>query len=215
MYPTILFDLDGTLTDSGLGITKAVSYALRRWDIIEEDRARLDRFVGPPLDASFREFYGFSEEDSKKAVWVFREYYNDIGVYENEVYPGVRELLHSLRESGRTLAVATSKPEYLALRVLEHFGLRDYFDQVTGATPDEKRILKADVIRCALEGMGVTDKRDVVMVGDRKHDVEGARANGLDSIGILYGYGSREELEEAGATYIAPTAADILRCVEQ
>ena len=213
MYNTILFDLDGTLTDPGIGITNSVAYALKKHGIEVTDRTKLYPFIGPPLLDSFQRFYGFSEEQSEQAVADYREYFREKGLFENEVYSGVEELLQHLKESGKRLIIATSKPEEFAVRILEHFGLAKYFDHIVGATMDSSRSKKGDVIAYALEVCGITDKTDVVMVGDREHDVLGAKENGLDSVGVLYGYGSCEELEKAGATCVAETVEDILRFV--
>ena len=213
MYEYILFDLDGTLTDPGIGITNSVAYALKRWNIEVENRKSLYRFIGPPLQDSFREYYGFSQEDALRAVDVYREYFREKGLYENEVYPGVEKLLQVLKEQGKTLILATSKPEEFAVRILRHFGLDRYFTVMAGATMDPSRSKKGDVIAYALRESGVTEVSKAVMIGDREHDIFGAKQNGLDSIGVLFGYGDREELEKAGATYIAATVEDILNHV--
>ncbi|MBP3646701.1 MAG: HAD family hydrolase [Clostridia bacterium] len=213
MYEYVLFDLDGTLTDPGLGITNSVAYALKRWNIEVQDRKALYRFIGPPLQDSFQEYYGFSAEDAMRAVDVYREYFREKGLFENEVYPGVEEMLKSLKAQGKTLIVATSKPEVFAIRILKHFQLDGYFTVIAGATMDSSRSRKGDVIAYALKEAGVTDLSKAVMIGDREHDIIGAKQNGLDSIGVLFGYGDREEMEKAGATYIAPTVEDILSFV--
>ena len=213
MYQTILFDLDGTLTDPGLGITNSVMHALRKWGIEVTDRESLYRFIGPPLQDSFMQYYGFSAEDAEKSVAYYREYFREKGLYENEVYPGVEKLLADLKAAGKTLAVATSKPEEFATRILKHFQLDGWFDVIAGATMDSSRSKKADVIAYCLDRLGVNDLAQVVMVGDREHDIIGAKKVGVDSIGVLVGYGSREELEAAGATYIAQTIPDVLKAV--
>ena len=213
MYEYILFDLDGTLTDPGLGITNSVAYALKRWNIEVEDRKSLYKFIGPPLQDSFAQYYGFSAQDALRAVDVYREYFREKGLFENEVYPGVESMLKALKEQGKTLILATSKPEEFAIRILKHFHLDGYFTVMAGATMDTSRNKKGDVIAYALREAGVLDKSKAVMVGDREHDVIGANQNGLDSIGVLFGYGDRDELEKAGATYIAPTVEDILKYV--
>ena len=192
MYHTILFDLDGTLTDSGPGITNSVAYALKKWNIEEKDINVLRKFVGPPLDASFAKYYGFSKEKCVQAIQYYREYYLTKGIYENQVYDGMEELLKWLRDTGRRAIVATSKPEPSAIHVLEYFHMDSYFDIIAGATMDGSRVEKSDVIRYALDRAGIRDLSGVVMVGDRENDIQGAKANGLDSIGVLYGYGSRE-----------------------
>lgn len=215
MYHTILFDLDGTLTDSGPGITNSVAYALKKWNIEEKDINVLRKFVGPPLDASFAKYYGFSKEKCVQAIQYYREYYLTKGIYENRVYDGMEELLKWLRDTGRRAIVATSKPEPSAIHVLEYFHMDSYFDIIAGATMDGSRVEKSDVIRYALDRAGIRDLSGVVMVGDRENDIQGAKANGLDSIGVLYGYGSREELEEAGAMQIAETVEDLRGCIGQ
>ncbi|MBR5268204.1 MAG: HAD family hydrolase [Lachnospiraceae bacterium] len=213
MYQNILFDLDGTLTDPGMGITNSVMYALKKFKIDVEDRTSLYRFIGPPLKGSFEEFYGFSEEQSELAVQYYREYFKKQGMLENEVYDGIPELLKQLREKNKTLIVATSKPEPFTLEILRHFQLLDYFNFVAGATMDDTRNKKSDIIRYALESCHITDKSTAVMIGDRKHDIIGAKENGLDSIGVLFGYGDYEELKAAGATYIAETPMSVFQFV--
>ncbi len=208
-YDFILFDLDGTLTDPGLGITNSVMHALKKYGIEVEDRTSLYKFIGPPLIDSFEKYYGFSHEEAAKSVDYYREYYKDKGIYENAVYDGVEELLKSLREKGKKIILATSKPEPFAKEILRHFGLEKYFLFAAGSTMSETRTNKAEVIEYALSECGITDKSAVVMIGDREHDIIGANKNGIDSIGVLFGYGSREELESAGATYIAETVENI------
>ena len=202
MYQTILFDLDGTLTNSELGITNSVAYALGKFGIEVPDKKALRVFIGPPLQDSFERFYGFSKEECLKAIDYYHEYFSEKGLYENEVYPGVPDLLTSLKQAGKQLIVATSKPEEFSVQILKHFGLFDYFDFVAGATMDRKRSKKSDVIQYALGQNQITDLAHAIMIGDREYDVFGAQAQKLDSIGVLYGFGSREELETAGASYI-------------
>ncbi len=211
MYQYILFDLDGTLTNSELGITKSVQHALKKFGIEVEDRTVLRPFIGPPLGESFQIYYGLSKEESEKAIEYYRERFSVKGLYENEVYPGVKKMLQDLKESEKKLIVATSKPEKFTMIILEHFDLLKYFDFVAGATLDGSRGEKADVIRYALEMSGINDKSEVIMVGDRKFDILGAKENGLVSMGVLYGFGDREELMEAGADYIVDTAEDIAK----
>ena len=210
MYDIILFDLDGTLTDPGVGITNSVAHALAHWNIEVTDRATLYKFIGPPLSDSFMRYYGFSEEDAMHAITVYREYFSVKGLYENEVYPGIPELLKTLKAQGKTVVLATSKPEKFAVEILRHFGLYDYFDIIAGASMDESRNKKADVIAYALSQMKDPDISKLIMIGDREHDVLGAKQFGIDSIGVLYGYGDRAEHEKAGATYIAEKVEDIL-----
>lgn len=212
-YDNILFDLDGTLTDPAEGITNSVAHALEKWNIRVEDKRELNKFVGPPLQAAFSQYYGFSEADAARCVEYYREYFRDRGIFENKVYDGIEELLTSLRAAGKRLIVATSKPEEFAVRILKHFSLYEYFDFVAGATMDSSRVKKADVISYALESCGITDTSGTLMVGDREHDVLGAKAMGIDCVGVLFGYGSLEELEAAGATYIAETVSDILKYI--
>jgi len=214
MYRNILFDLDGTLTDPGVGITSSVAYALEKFGIHVEDKRELYKFIGPPLVDSFQQYYGFSPEESRQAAAYYRERFQDIGIFENEVYPGIEELLRRLKESGRTVLVATSKPELFAKRILEHFSLLQYFDFVGGDTMDSTRSNKAAVIAYVLEQAGITDLNETVMVGDRLHDVAGAKKNNLPCIGVLFGYGSEEELKEAGAAYLAGTVEDIWKLVQ-
>ena len=213
MYQTILFDLDGTLTNSELGITNSVAYALGKYGIQVPDKKALRVFIGPPLQDSFERFYGFSKEECLKAIDYYHEYFSEKGLYENEVYLGVPDLLASLKQAGKQLIVATSKPEEFSIQILKYFGLYDYFDFVAGATMDRKRSKKSDVIQYALEQNRITDLAHTIMIGDREHDVLGAQAQKLDSIGVLYGFGSRKELEEAGATYIAQEVGEIAKII--
>lgn len=213
MYQFLLFDLDGTLTDPGLGITNSVRYALNKFHIEEPDRTALYRFIGPPLLDSFMEFYGFSREQSDLAIQYYREYFKVKGLYENQVYDGIPELLTALKERGRTLLLATSKPEEYAVEILKHFHLDHYFDFVAGATMDGSRSKKADVIAHALDLGKISRLSSAVMIGDREHDILGAGQMGLDSIGVLYGYGSEAELRAAGATYIAKDPAGLLSLI--
>lgn len=208
-YDIILFDLDGTLTDPGLGITNAVAHALHRFGIPVPPRTELYKFIGPPLVDSFMEYYGMTKEQADTAVVYYREHYRDTGLFENVVYDGIDAMLARLTAAGKTPVLATSKPEVFARRILEHFDLDRYFRFVAGATLDGSLSTKGDVIAHALNLCQPEDLRRVVMVGDRKHDILGAKENGLDSIGVLYGYGDRPELEQAGATYIAPTVAEL------
>lgn len=204
---TLFFDLDGTLTDPMLGITKSVQYALKKSGILEEDLWNLTKFIGPPLAESFQRFYGMTEEEAKQAVVNYREYFAPTGKFENVVYDGIPEMLDSLKKEGFLLAVATSKPEVFAKDILVHFDLIKYFDFVGGALFDGREN-KADVVAYVLESMDVS-KDDVVMVGDREHDILGAAKNGLDSVGVLYGYGDREEHEKAGAGHIVETVEEL------
>lgn len=209
----LFFDLDGTLTDSSEGITKGVMYSLAKFGLQEQDQETLLKFIGPPLKDSFMKYYNFSEEESKKAIIYYREYYQDKGIFENKVYPGIEDVLIALKQAGKKLVVATSKPEEFAKRILEHFGLSDYFEYIAGAGMDGSRIRKAEVIEYAMESCGITEPEQVLMIGDREHDVLGAKEAGLDCMGVLYGFGNRQELEEAEAAYIVETVADIERII--
>ena len=201
MKQYLLFDLDGTLTDPMVGITSSVQYALEKFGIHVKYLKDLIPFIGPPLDDSFQEFYGLSKEDAGKAVEYYREYFAPKGIFENEVYPGIPEMLSRLVEAGFTLIAATSKPAVFAKQILEHFGLSDYFSFVGGSELDGTRKRKAEVIAYILETCEIKPK-DAIMIGDRKHDIEGAKLCGLESVGVLYGYGSEEELSKAGADHI-------------
>ena len=215
MYQLVLFDLDGTLTDPGVGITNSVAHALKKFGLAVPERAALYKFIGPPLHESFERYYGFSQEQAQTAVAYYREYFREKGIYENFVYDGVEELLKALRGAGRTLAVATSKPEVFAKQILDHFHLDPYLTYVAGANLDGTRTRKDQVIACALRGCGVEAPAAAVMVGDREYDILGARKQGLDSIGVLYGYGGQTELQTAGATHLAARPGDIFSLVTE
>ncbi len=213
MYDYLLFDLDGTLTDPAIGITNSVMHALRKCGIEVSDRSELFCFIGPPLSASFKKYYGFSDEDALVCVEYYREYFRDRGIFENKVYDGIPELLEQLKNEGKTLILATSKPESFAKQILEYFDLEKYFDLIVGASMDESRNKKEDVIRYALTTANISDLKKVVMIGDREQDIIGAKINCLDSIGVLYGYGDLNEHTLAGATYIAEEVIDILQYI--
>ena len=193
-YQFCLFDLDGTLTDPGIGITNSVMYALKKYNIHVADRSELYSFIGPPLQDSFRKYYGFSKEQANQAVEYYREYFRAGGIYENSVYDGIPELLEDLKREKITIALATSKPHEFAIRILQHFELYQYFDYYGAATMDGSIRRKTDVIARLLEQFGDIDKSTVLMIGDRDQDIAGAKANGLHSAGVLWGYGSEEEL---------------------
>ena len=199
----ILFDLDGTLTDPEEGITKSLQHALSFIDIKVEDRSILKRHIGPPLADGLREFFGLDDGQIEEVIGHFREYFVDKGIFMNYKYEGIEELLDSLVKAGKTLIVATSKPEVLAERILKHFNLDQYFTDICGSNLDETRSKKGEVIAYALEENGIKEKEQVVMIGDRLHDILGAKENDIASIGVLYGFGSREEHVKAGADRIA------------
>ena len=212
-YKYILFDLDGTITESGPGIMNSVEYALNKMNREVGERDTLKKFIGPPLTESMEKYYGMSEEEALLGVKYYREYYHDKGIYENRVYDGLEEVLKKINEAGKQAIVATSKPEEYAKIIIDHFHLTKYFACVAGMEMDGGRGTKAQVITYALEKNDITDKSNVLMIGDREHDVIGAHENGLDCLGILYGFGSRKEFEEAGADYIRENVEDILQFV--
>ncbi len=203
------FDLDGTLTDSADGIVNSVIYALKSFGIEETDREALRSFVGPPLKDSFMERYGFSPEKAEEALNRFRERFTTIGIFENSLYPGIPKVLSAIRERGDRVILATSKPEVFAKRILDHFDLTQYFDHICGANLDESnRVEKEEVLQYALEKSGA-DPKASYMIGDRKYDMEAGRKLGFSTVGVLYGYGSREELETAGADVICETVEEL------
>ena len=213
MYQYLLFDLDGTLTDPGVGITNSVIYALHKFDIDISNRSKLYKFIGPPLKDSFKKYYGFSDEQSNLAIQYYREYFKKQGMFENEVYDGIHDLLIELKAKGKSLIVATSKPEAFAVEILQYFDLYKFFDFVAGATMDNERSKKADIIQYALNNCNISNKSSAIMIGDREHDIIGAKENGLDSIGVLFGYGTYNELKNIGATFITDTPMNILKYV--
>ena len=211
MIHTIFFDLDGTLTDSAPGIIHSVQYALKKYGI-EAEENDLRSFIGPPLVHSFQDRFGFDHDKALEAVAYYREYFTAGGMFENSVYPGVEEMLQKLKEEGLMLAVATSKPELFSKQILEHFALTRYFDFIGGAAMDETRTTKVEVLSYALQELQV-DPAKAVMIGDRENDMEAASLLGTESIGVLYGYGSKEELANAGAKVFADTPMDICRII--
>lgn len=209
MYQNVLFDLDGTLTDPGVGITNSVAYALQKYGIHVSQRSELYPFIGPPLRDSFEKFYGFSKEQAEEATAYYREYYKDKGIYENRLYEGIEETLKTLSDEGATLLVATSKPEQFALKILDHFSIRGYFSYVAGATMDGVRSKKSEIIDDALRKGKISDLSSAIMVGDREYDIRGAKQAGIASLGVLFGYGSLSELLSAGADYIVKQPEEI------
>ncbi len=210
-YKCLLFDLDGTLTDSAPGIINCLRHSLT---IMGFDMPEMpERFLGPPLYESFAEYCGMNREQVLEAVKIFRERYSTKGLFENSVYPDVPEMLEKLKGSGFRLMVATSKVDEYAERILDRFGIADYFEFIGGARIDGSRNEKWEVIEHVLSSMSITDRSSVLMIGDRKNDVAGAHKTGLECMGILWGYGSEEELRTAGADFIVHTpqeAADVL-----
>ncbi|MDO4622369.1 MAG: HAD hydrolase-like protein [Eubacteriales bacterium] len=210
MNKLIIFDLDGTLTDSAPGITNCARLALQKMGYPEYTQEELNTFVGPPLQVHFVEFAHMNAEQVDEAVRLFRERYDAVGKFENSVYPGIPELLKRLKKAGCLVTIATSKPEKFALQIADHFALTPYFDCIAGATMDESHNRKPLIIEDVLRSTGYLDKREqAVMIGDRKYDILGAKEKGIRSIGAAYGYGSREELEEAGADRIAASVEEL------
>ena len=211
MYKAIFFDLDGTLTESGEGITKSVQYALEKIGKPEEDLEKLKVFVGPPLMEQFMKYAGVDEATGRKAVEFYRERYEVKGIYENHPYEGVEKMLQELKRKGYILAVASSKPEYYVTQILDYFKLSSYFDVVVGSEMNGARTSKSEVIEEALKRINMSDKRnEVLMVGDKEHDVLGARAVGLDCVAVAYGYGTQEELTEANPLKIVDSVDELL-----
>lgn len=213
MKKIIFIDLDGTLTDSKPGVIGGVRYAAEAVGATMPPDDMLNCFIGPPLTASFEKYLGLIGEVNERALKAYREYYVRQGEFENSVYDGVEQMLERLKAVGCRLYVVTAKPEVFSKTIITHFGLDKYFDQVCGASMDKTRNNKKAVIRYAIEESKVTDLSEVVMVGDRSDDILGAKSEGLDSIGILYGYGSRAELEESGADWIAATPAEVAEII--
>jgi phosphoglycolate phosphatase len=212
-FEYILFDLDGTITDSGEGITKSVQYALKSFDIKVEKLKDLNKFIGPPLKDSFKKYYNFDDEKAELGLKKYREYYAEKGIFENSLYDGVVELLETLKKNNKTIILATSKPEVYAKQILEYFKVDKYFSFVAGSDFEETRVKKGEVIKYALEEAKISDLSKVVMIGDREHDIIGAKENNIKSIGVLYGYGDVVELTQARAEYIAKTPKEILNIV--
>ena len=211
----ILFDLDGTITDSSEGITKSVQHALKKLGIEENDQAMLRRFIGPPLDESFEKFYGFDKEKALKAVDYYRERYSDKGIYENVLFDGIADMLEGLKSDGYIIALATCKPE-----IYEYFNVDKYFDVAVGSELEggerrhKNQVIDEVFVRLAAAGLADTGslsetKSQSIMIGDRKDDILGAKASGIDSMGVRYGFAEEQELEIAGADYIVETVEDI------
>ncbi len=200
----IFFDMDGTLTEPFEGISKSIIYAAQSMGITVDDPDSLKCFIGPPLFSQFKEFFGFDDKQAENAVKEYRKRYSEIGWKECSLTEGTEKLLSDLNEKGYVLALATSKPEIFAVKILDYFNLSKYFDFVGGAQLEHTgRNEKADIIAYVLEKLGIADKSSVIMVGDRYHDIDGAKANGIRSLAVLCGYGSAEEFKEHGADFIA------------
>ncbi|MBO4783094.1 MAG: HAD hydrolase-like protein [Lachnospiraceae bacterium] len=214
MYKYIFFDLDGTLTQSEFGIMAAATKALNHFGIETPSQEILKKFIGPPLYVSFHDFYKLNEEDSQEAIKIYREYYVKEGVYQAPLYPGITEMLKELKNAGCTLMITTSKPETMAVTVAKNDGIFEYFDGIIGPALDEHDPNKAILIKRALKALGTDDSdkdflKNCLMIGDRFYDIEAACEIGIDSIGVLYGYGNEQELKEAGSTYIVKNVQDI------
>lgn len=208
-FHTIFLDLDGTIIDSEQGIVNSVIYALKKFGI-EKKREDLLSFIGPPLITSFQEYAGLTETEAEKAVEYYRENFGMKGVYEYQLYDGIQDLLRELKEDERRIVMATSKPENYAEIIAKDAGIGEYFDYICGSTMDGKRLIKEDVIEYALERCGLqAGDTSVIMVGDRKHDIIGAKAYHLASAGVLYGFGDMDELKSAGADYLFHTTTDL------
>lgn len=204
-YKYILLDLDGTVTDSAEGVINSVAYSLEKLGYPVKDKRTLMKFIGPPLTESFKDFYNFDDETTRLGVEYYREYYSVTGIFENKLYPGIEHLLKTLKSNGKTVILATSKPEVYAKRILDRFGVSEYFDLIAGSTLDAERNTKTDVLRYALKAADINSHDEALMVGDRKHDILGARDVGIKCAAILYGYGNEAEFKEYGADYIIDT----------
>ena len=217
MYKYVLFDLDGTLTDPSLGITNSIMHALEKMGRDVPPRESLYCFIGPPLAPAFQEFIGMTAEEAEQAVVFYRKYFSVNGLFENTPYDGITDALAKLKNNGITMAVATSKPEKFAARIVEHFGMADKFKLVCGATMDSSRSKKGDVIAYTLDQLGVAaeDKSSVLMIGDRHHDIDGAKENDLASMGVLWGFGDEEELKNAGADFIAHDMDEMVKFITE
>lgn len=214
-YKNIIFDLDGTLTDSGPGIRNAVRHALFRFGIEENDTANLNRFIGPPLYDSFVRFYNIDAVEAHKGENYFREYYRDKGIYENSLYDGIKECLEKLCKLGRNLYIGTSKPDFMAEIVVNHFDIKKYFTGIYGARIEEGLYAKSDVLaKLFAENTGVL-KEDSIMVGDREHDIFGAKTIGISSVGVLWGYGSRDEFLSSGADFVIETPKELTELISR
>ena len=208
-YKIILFDLDGTLSDSKMGITKSVQYALKKMDIEEPTLDKLECFIGPPLHVSFAEYYNFNEENTQRAIEYYRERFKKKGMFENELYPDIPLLLKSLKELHYTLVVATSKPTVFSEQILQYFNIDQYFDLVVGSNLDGTRTAKTEIIQYILNRYNEHSLDEFIMIGDRKHDIIGANNTGIDSIGVLYGFGSFKELIDSNPTHIVNSVEEI------
>ena len=212
-YINILFDLDGTLTDPYLGITNSVKYSLGKFGITEKDDNKLKLFIGPSLERSFMEYYSFDKKTVKKAIGYYREYFSEKGIYENTLYNGIENILAELSKKNKKCILATSKPEIFADKILGYFHINTYFKYIAGSDMEGAFVEKEDIIKHIIEKYEL-NKKETIMIGDRKYDIIGANKNGIDSIGVLYGYGSKEELENENPKYLCTGTMDILKIIE-
>lgn len=209
MVNVLLFDFDGTLFDTGVGVMRCVQYALSKLGIEEHDTANLRKFIGPPLDEMFSELYGFSAQKAREAVRLYRERYQPTGIWECEPYAGMTDVLDAARKAGFRIAVCTSKPTPSARKILERYEMVEKFDFICGSEFDGTRSKKYEVVQACLEHFGVTDPQTVRMIGDRKYDILGAEKCGVKTIGVRFGYADPGELEQYGAEFIADTAQEL------
>lgn len=208
MYKAVIFDFDGTLCDTGIGVKKSAKYALDAFDIPCENWEELDFFIGPPLLVTFQERYNQSVTNAEKLVQKYRERYSDIGLYESELYNGIVELLIRLKSNGIKIGIASSKPEKYIVDLLEKFDIKKFFDEICGVSFNADCESKANIINRCVNGLGI-ERKDAIMVGDRFYDIDGAKDNNMDSIGVLWGFGNKFELIESGAKYIADKVDDV------
>ncbi len=211
-YSNLLFDLDGTIIDPKEGITNSVKFALTYFGIEIPRTEELYKFIGPPLRESFSKYYKLNEAETEIAVKKYREFFRETGMYQNELYPGIKEMLANLYSENKSLILATSKAEIFAKKIIENLGLGEYFNYICGSTLDGSRAKKGEIIRYILDETGIQVNK-TVMIGDKSHDVIGAKSNKVASIGVLYGYGDYEELQHAGATYIVRDIPELSQCL--
>ncbi len=214
-YDVVFFDLDGTITDSQPGIVNSILYALESLNIYEEDLDKLNAFIGPPLTDSFKKIYGFDDDRAILAVEKYREYYREKGIYQNTLYDGIDHVIESLYNDSKILVLVTSKPTVFAKKVLEYHNISQFFKNINGSNLDGTRVHKDEVIEYTLGNMGSVDKTQIIMIGDRKYDIIGAKQHNVDSIGVLYGYGSLHEIKSAGPTYTVQTPRDLLPIISK
>ncbi len=212
-YSVVAFDLDGTLTNPERGLIASFEYALGKMGIDYGDPEGLKRFIGPPIYEEWQRYYGITPEESSRTLEYFHEFYSVYGWWDDTLYDGIHELLSALKSAGKRIVLATSKPEHFAKKILDLFDLAKYFDFAGGASSDKERDKKWEVLEYSLTSLGNVNRDECVMVGDRMYDAEGAKICGIDSIGVLYGHGSREELESAGFTYIVDTPDEVAKLI--